>query len=215
MFLCSISTSINCSPTAYRDSTKSLGPEKSLRFVQRQFIEFMLWQIEDFTPIEGCHPPIRPLAANRPINANAVCDYPNQTHLQYPAFLRHVGKNSIIDRRDVAVRGTKGDTQIFPFSSASACCCASGTVAVSITSWLHSLTIFRVEGITQAIAEKLKQNSVTTRNPAGNNNNHERLPSSSRHHSAMHPSCLTALRTQPQEAKERFKEDHAGHQSDA
>ncbi len=212
MFLCSISTSINCSPTRIWDSTKSLGPEKSLRFVQRAVIEFMLWQIEDFTPIEGCRSAIRPLAANRPINANAVCDLPDQTHLQYPAFLRHVGKNSNHDRRDVAVRGTKGDTQIFHVHSASACCCASGTVAVSITLMVHSLTIFRVEGITQAIADKVKQNSVTTRNPAGNNNNHGETPSSSRHHSAMHPSCLTALASQPQEAKERFKEDHAGHQ---
>ncbi len=195
MFLCSISTSINCSRRAYRDSTKSLGPEKSLRFVSSQFIEFTLWQIEDFTPIEGADPPIRPLAASRPINANAVSICPNQTHLRCPAFLRHVAKIQIIDRRDVAIRSTKGDTQIFTFSSASACCCASGTVAVSIRSWLHSLTIFRVEGITQAIPIKLKQNSVTTRNPAGNNSNMERLPSSSRHHSAMHPSCLRLLRT--------------------
>ncbi len=188
MFLCSISTSINSHRRAYRDSTKSLGPEKSLRLFSAQSIEFTLWQIEDFTPMKVADPPIRPLAANRPINANEFAIYPNQTHLQCPAFLRHVGKIQIIDRRDVAVRGTKGDTKSFTFSSASACCCASGTVAVQLRSWLHSLTIFRVEGITQPSPIKLKQNSVTTRNPAGNKITMERLPSSSRHHSAMHPS---------------------------
>lgn len=63
-----------------------------------------------------------------------------------------------------------------------------------LRSWLHSLTIFRVEGITQAIADKVETKQRYHGNPAGNSVAHKEASAGSRHHSAMHPSCLTAAR---------------------
>ncbi|VFT03781.1 Uncharacterised protein [Escherichia coli] len=105
----------------------------------------------------------------------------------------------------------------FTFSSASACCCASGTVAVSITLMAALLNdLFGSRASRKPSPIKLKQNSVTTRNPAGNNNNHgetsiEFAPSLSNAPQLLNGSCVP----NPRKLRKDSKRIMLGTRSDA
>lgn len=139
---------------------QSLGPEKSLNLFSAQFIDSCSGKLS-FHPLVA-RSANTSVGSQQALSANAVAIYPNQTHLQYPAFLRHVGKIQIIDRRDVAVGYcTKRWYANLSFSGASACCCE--TAQCSFNCIMAALTNdLSGRGITQAIADELKQNSVTT-----------------------------------------------------
>ena len=124
--------------------------------------------------------------------------YPNQTHLRCPAFLRHVGeKFKSLTAVTSPSRGTKGEHANLSRSAVrQPVCCASGTVAVSITLMAALLNDLSGRGHHASHRRvKSRQNSVTTRNPAGNNNNHgetsiEFAPSLSNAPQLLNGSCV-------------------------
>ena len=127
-----------------------------------------------------------------PSTQNAVCSF-TRTRLTHHAqrFLRHVRKKikslTAVTSPFGVPKGRHGKSSHVQQCVSLLLC--ERTVAVSIASWLHSLTIFRVEGITRAIADKVETKQALPRGIPRNNGNHGELPPSSLHHSAMHSSC--------------------------
>ena len=158
MPLCSMRTSINCSPTRMYGLREVIGSWKIIEICSaRSLFNSRSGKFRISRPLKVAEPPIRPFAASRPIRAKAVCDFPEPDSPTIPSVspARREKFKSF-----TAVTSPSGVANVtrrsLTFSSALACCCASGAVEVSLRSWLHSLTVFRVEGITQAIANKVK-----------------------------------------------------------
>ncbi|MNT33925.1 hypothetical protein D3C72_1698740 [compost metagenome] len=134
MPLCSIRTSISCSPTRMYGFREVIGSWKIIEICSaRSLFSSCSGRLRMFLPLNVAVPPMRPFGASRPISAKAVCDLPEPDSPTIPnvspARRSKFRSFTAVTSPSAVLKVTR---KSLTSSRTFCCCCACGAVAVSI-----------------------------------------------------------------------------------
>ncbi len=123
-----------------------------------QFVQFTLGQIEDLPTVKGGGSSDAAVGRQQPHQSEGGLRFTGARFAHNAERLARLqGEVQVIDGGDIAIRRFKGDAEIFHVQQQAAVTLRLRRLCrFNPWSWQRSLAVFRVEGITQTIADKVE-----------------------------------------------------------